>query len=189
MILDFLLNNLLILHKQFPEGVMQLTYSERLLFLLKNSYPLTCVGIKKVLVHNRRYCLWLKHGKESTWYKGTRGCSTYGSIKGLCHNKLWLFTCQITFIWIINKSLRLIKSFLTNRWQRTKVNIMFSSWSELLLVVPQGSVLGPLLFNIYLNDLFYLTEFTNNECNLLIMCAVYVCHYLLCLWLKFERSS
>ena len=60
-----------------------------------------------------------------------------------------------------NKSLRLIKSYLTNRWQRIKVNTSFSSWSELLLGVPQGSVLEPLLFNIYLNDLFYLTECTN----------------------------
>ena len=52
-----------------------------------------------------------------------------------------------------NKLMRLTKSYLTNRWIRTKVNTSFSSWSELLLAVPQGSVLGPLLFNIYLNDL------------------------------------
>ena len=60
-----------------------------------------------------------------------------------------------------NKSLSLIKSYLTNCWQRTKVNTSFSSWSELLLGVPRGSVLEPLLFNTYLNDLFYLTECTN----------------------------
>ena len=60
-----------------------------------------------------------------------------------------------------NKSLRFINSYLTNRWQRTKVNTSFNSWSELLFGVPQGSVLGALIFNIYLNDLFYLTECTN----------------------------
>ena len=43
-------------------------------------------------------------------------------------------------------SLKLVKSYLTNRWQRTKINMSFSSWSELLKGVPQGSILGPLLF-------------------------------------------
>ena len=47
------------------------------------------------------------------------------------------------------ESLQLIKSYLTNRWQRTKVNASFSNWSELLLGVPPGSDLEPLLFNIY----------------------------------------
>ena len=52
------------------------------------------------------------------------------------------------------KALFLIKSYLSNRWQRTKINNSYSFWTESLL--PKGSILGPLLFNINLNDLFFL---------------------------------
>ena len=60
--------------------------------------------------------------------------------------------------------LKLIKSYLTKRWQRTKLNAGFSKWTEMLLRVPHGFVLEPFLFNIYINDLFFLAENTN-VCN------------------------
>ena len=46
-------------------------------------------------------------------------------------------------------SLKLMQSYLCNRFQRTSVNASFSNQKEIETGVPQGSILGPLLFNIF----------------------------------------
>ena len=52
-------------------------------------------------------------------------------------------------------SLQILKSYLSNRKKRTKINDAYSKYFEILFGVQQGSISGSLLFNIYICDMFY----------------------------------
>ena len=51
-------------------------------------------------------------------------------------------------------SLKLLNCYLCYKHQRVKINNFYSSWVEILFGVPQGSILGPLLLELFLFDLF-----------------------------------
>ena len=59
-------------------------------------------------------------------------------------------------------SLKLMQNYLWNRHQRSSINSSFSNCTEVITGVLQGSILGPLLFNIFSNDIFMFTS----KCNL-----------------------
>ena len=108
--------------------------------------------------YNTQYCLMimLEKWKKALDNKKVAGALLTDLSKAfdcLHHNlliaKLEAYGCG-------HSSFILIYNYLSGREQRTKVNNVYSEWNELETGVLQGSILGPLIFNIYINDdIFY----------------------------------
>ena len=55
-------------------------------------------------------------------------------------------------------SRNILQDYLGNPKQRTKVDSFYSSWEAILCKIPQGSILGPLFFNIFMCDMFLILK-------------------------------
>ena len=69
-----------------------------------------------------------------------------------------LLLAKLSAYGLSNRSCELIQSYLYKRLQRVKIGNRRSEWLELKRGILQGSVTGPFLFNVFLNDLFFALE-------------------------------
>ena len=102
-------------------------------------------GLRKILAPSSVFCQCLR--------SGNRELDLFKAIDCLSRD---LFSAKLNAYGFSIDSLRLVEDYLSNRKQRTWINSIYSSWEETIFGVPQGYILGPLLFIFFLCDLFFI---------------------------------
>ena len=81
---------------------------------------------------------------------------------------------------VSESALKLIKNYLSNRKHCVKIGNIMTEWENIYKGVPQDSILGSVLFNIFINDIFYFIQ----ESPSIIMQMITLCHMKATIWIN-----
>ena len=79
---------------------------------------------------------------------------THGIVQGFRLSTARSTESKAKNICLSARAVDLLDSYLINRQQKVKLGPTTSNWESLFKGVPQGSIFGPLIFNIFINDIF-----------------------------------
>ena len=85
-----------------------------------------------------------------------------------------LLTVKLSTYGFEDSATSLISDYLSKRYQLVKIRSVFSCYLEILRGVPQGSILGPIRYNILINDLIFFIQETE-VCNFANDTTIYAC--------------
>ena len=66
-----------------------------------------------------------------------------------------ILICKLSAYGLSDNATKILLSYLSNRKQQIKIGNIVSTWANIQKGVPQGSIPDPLLFNVFINDIFY----------------------------------
>ena len=125
-----------------------------------------------------KLCLHTFTNKQVQWHMFIRACVhdyvctpiyIYTYIRTYIHTYILMdltkaFDClphsmllgKLSAYGLSDKSCSLVSNYLSNRKQRVKLGPHYNEWTDIVRGVPQGSIIGPLLFNVFINDIFHI---------------------------------
>ena len=104
-------------------------------------------------------CEDIRENLDSSEYSAAITIDLSKAFDSINHN---LLLAKLSAYGVTEDALQLVRSYLTGRKQHVKIDGNLSDWQIVKWGVPQGSILGPLLFNIYINDV----NFSHISCSL-----------------------
>ena len=144
----------------FSEIFEKVFYDPRSKYLEKYLNSLLC-GFWKA--HSLQHALLkllqaLQEELDKSVFVGTISMNLSKACDSLPHD---ILVAKFEAYGIDKNGLNLIHNYLTNRKQKTKISSSYSDWYDIVRGVPHGSILGPLFFNLFINDIFNFIERTN----------------------------